>query len=1044
MKFFDSNLSGHQSQQPGRRRNRYHSLLAAGVIAAVWLSILGGFASPLAPTAFADTAAQSLPFAQNWTNTALIAADNDWSLVPGVIGYRGDDLTTAVGANPQTILADGAATPQNVIANQTNPNTLISGGIAEFQITDPVVALQGSGTADAPHLVLSLNTTNQNTVNVSYNLRDVDGSADNAVQPVALQYRVGNAGNYTNLPAGFVADATTGPNLATLVTPVSVTLPNECNNQALVQLRIMTANAAGNDEWVGVDDISVTGTSGTGATNPSATGAANPSTVEAGSQTLLTVAVTPGTNPTSTGIVVTGNLSQIGGAANQQFFDDGTNGDATAGDNTFSYLATVAAGTVAGAKSVAVSVVDAQSRTAATIIGLTVTNGGPVNPTATGRATPSQIRAGDAALLTVAVTPGSNPISSGIVVTADLSSVGGSAAQTFADNGANGDATANDNIFSFTLVPSRETAAGDRTFAATVRDAQNRTATANIALTILAATDPNEHLTLGNPTNAVADANQPNNYLLFKNQYSVSYNRDRGIPNWVSWHLDSTWRGAAARQDDFRPDQTLPQGFPRVTQTDYSGSGFDRGHHCPSADRTSTIADNSATFLMTNMMPQAPGNNQGPWERLEDFSRTLLPGNELYIVAGGVGVGGTGSNGGVTTTLANGKVTVPSYTWKVIVVLPIGESDVQRVDANTRTIAVIMPNRDNIRNDNWQKYIATVDQVERLTGYDFFSNVPTQIQDQIESRLDQANDQTAANTVAGGTYQNLDITAPNTNLTGNVLVTNTLTLGGSTLFGGASNYRVTLAPTATVNRISGFVNGQVEKQFDISNLNQAFEYPLGTTNGYSPVTTTLTALNQIGSSLTIQAVQGRHPSAPVPALALQRYWTLNETGDLAAQLQFRYLDADVPSGVADESNFRLKRFDGGLYRDVTAGIDPAGNTATTANSIAEFSDWTLLAVTGPTAAGVFVGGIAATVDGRALSKAQIVLTDAAGDQRTARTDRFGRYQFENVAAGKTYVISLKHKQYQAAPMIVSVAGETADANFVVLPKPKARFAAVER
>lgn len=871
MKFLHSDLSGHRSQSSRQdRRRQRHSLAAAALIAAVWLAVLGGFVPHVAPTAFADTTAQSLPLVQNWTNTALIAADNDWSMVPGIVGYRGDDLTTAVGANPQTILADGATTPQNVIANQTNPNTLISGGIAEFQIADPTVALQGSGTADAPHLVLSLNTTNQNAVKVSYNLRDVDGSADNAVQPVALQYRVGAAGNYTNLPAGFVSDATTGPNLATLVTPVNVTLPNECNNQSLVQLRIITTNAAGNDEWVGVDDLSITGTSGTGATNPSATGAANPATVEAGSQTLLTVNVTPGTNPISTGIVVTGNLSQIGGAANQQFFDDGTNGDQTAGDNTFSYLATVAAGTVAGAKSVAVSVTDAQSRTAATSIGLTVTNGGPVNPTATGRATPGQIRAGDAALLTVAVTPGTNPTSSGIVVTADLSGVGGSSNQTFADNGADGDVSANDNVFSFALIPARETAAGDRTFAATIRDAQNRTATTTIALTILAATDPNEHLILGNPTNAVADPNQPNNYLLFKNQYAVSYNRSRSIPNWVSWRLDNTWRGSAARQDDFRPDLTLPANFPRVTQTDYTGSGFDRGHHCPSADRTSTVADNSATFLMTNMMPQAPDNNQGVWEDLESYSRTLLPNNELYIVMGGSGTGGTGSNGGTTTTLANGKITVPAYTWKVIVVLPVGDADVSRIDQNTRTIAVIIPNRQGVRNDPWQKYVASVDQVERLTGYDFFSNVPVQIQDQIEARLDTASGTVVENTVPGGTYTNLDIAAPNTSLTGNVLVTGALTLGGSTLSGGAGNYKVTLAPGATINRISGFVNGQVEKQFDNSNLNQAFEYPVGTANGYSPVTTTLTQLSQAGSSLTINAVQGRHPSAPVPDLALQR------------------------------------------------------------------------------------------------------------------------------------------------------------------------------
>ena len=119
-----------------------------------------------------------------------------------------------------------------------------------------------------------------------------------------------------------------------------------------------------------------------------------------------------------------------------------------------------------------------------------------------------------------------------------------------------------------------------------------------------------EHLTLGNPSGTTADPTQPTNYLLYKPQYALSYHRDRGIPNWVSWHLSTDWRGSAARKDDFRPDATLPAGWYQVKSTSYTGSGFDRGHLCPSADRTSTVADNSATFLMTNMMPQAPRNNQ--------------------------------------------------------------------------------------------------------------------------------------------------------------------------------------------------------------------------------------------------------------------------------------------------------------------------------------------------------------------------------------------------------------------------------------------------
>lgn len=210
------------------------------------------------PVARANVAVQALPFTQSWTSTAQITTANDWSGVPGIIGYRGDAMVGTTAVDPQAVVADGSATPVNVIANQATPNTLTTGGIAEFDgIADPVVAFQGSGTARAPHLVMTISTAGKSNVNVAYTLRDVDGSADNAVQQVALQYRVGTTGNYTNLPAGYVADATTG-GAATLVTPVSVPLPAAAENQPTVQVRVITTDAVGSDEWVGVDDISIT------------------------------------------------------------------------------------------------------------------------------------------------------------------------------------------------------------------------------------------------------------------------------------------------------------------------------------------------------------------------------------------------------------------------------------------------------------------------------------------------------------------------------------------------------------------------------------------------------------------------------------------------------------------------------------------------------------------------------------------------------------------------------------------------------------------
>ncbi|SDY56866.1 DNA/RNA non-specific endonuclease [Hymenobacter psychrophilus] len=245
-----------------------------------------------------------------------------------------------------------------------------------------------------------------------------------------------------------------------------------------------------------------------------------------------------------------------------------------------------------------------------------------------------------------------------------------------------------------------------------------------------------EHLTLGNPSGATADVSQPTNYLLSKPQYALSYHRDRGIPTWVSWHLDASWRGSAARQDDFRADNTLPAGWYQVGGSSYSGSGFDRGHQCPSADRTNTVPDNSATFLMTNMVPQAPRNNQQTWANLENYTRTFLStGNEVYIICGSYGKGGTGSNS-FQTTLDQGRVTVPARLWKVVVVLPTGDNDATRVSTSTRVIAIDTPN-DNSINTDWGQYRVSVDAIEAATGLNLLSAIPVAVQQVVEASVDK-------------------------------------------------------------------------------------------------------------------------------------------------------------------------------------------------------------------------------------------------------------------------------------------------------------------
>ncbi|MET4105630.1 DNA/RNA non-specific endonuclease [Hymenobacter sp. UYP22] len=243
------------------------------------------------------------------------------------------------------------------------------------------------------------------------------------------------------------------------------------------------------------------------------------------------------------------------------------------------------------------------------------------------------------------------------------------------------------------------------------------------------------NLAMGNPSGATTSTTNYTNYLMNKTQFSMSYHRDRGIPNWVSWHLSSAWLGSTARQDNFAADAALPSGWYRPGSTSYSGSGFDRGHNCPSADRTGSVADNSATFLMSNMMPQAPNNNQRTWANLENYCRTLVnAGNELYIICGSYGKGGTGANG-YYTTLDAGRVTVPARCWKVIVVLPVGTGDAARVTTGTRVIAINTPN-DNSLSTTWGSYRTTVDAIESATGYDLLSSVSSSVQAVVEARVD--------------------------------------------------------------------------------------------------------------------------------------------------------------------------------------------------------------------------------------------------------------------------------------------------------------------
>ncbi|MBO7582306.1 MAG: DNA/RNA non-specific endonuclease [Treponema sp.] len=255
----------------------------------------------------------------------------------------------------------------------------------------------------------------------------------------------------------------------------------------------------------------------------------------------------------------------------------------------------------------------------------------------------------------------------------------------------------------------------------------------------------NSSLYFGNPTDAFTDTALTENYLMIKPQYTLSYNTQTLCPNWVAWHLDSENMGDADRSDDFRPDKELPEGWYGVKKADYQFNkyGFDRGHVCPSADRTATKEDNSMTFLMTNMVPQTPDNNRVIWMHFETFERELVQaGNEVYIIAGPYGTGGTSPKGtfdNIPISLKSGEtyyMNVPAYTWKVLIAIPAGTDDLERVDSTATAIAINVPNQTGMqKTGDWEQFLCSIDDIEEMTGYDFFELLPDNVEDVLEKTV---------------------------------------------------------------------------------------------------------------------------------------------------------------------------------------------------------------------------------------------------------------------------------------------------------------------
>lgn len=237
-------------------------------------------------------------------------------------------------------------------------------------------------------------------------------------------------------------------------------------------------------------------------------------------------------------------------------------------------------------------------------------------------------------------------------------------------------------------------------------------------------------LLLGNPSGATADPTNQNNYLVQRDVETLSYNNSKRQPNWASWNYTTSDSGSVSRSSIFFVDTYLPPSFYQVQTTDYSGSGYDRGHMCPSADRTNTRTNNDATFLMSNIIPQAPDNNQGLWADLENYSRAIAASNEVLVICGPQGFGSP-------VTASSGQIPIASNVWKIIVAVPLGAGGaLSRITNNTRVIAVNIPNIQGIRTDPWENYMTSVNHLQTNTGFTFFTTLNTNLSTILRARVD--------------------------------------------------------------------------------------------------------------------------------------------------------------------------------------------------------------------------------------------------------------------------------------------------------------------
>lgn len=210
--------------------------------------------------------------------------------------------------------------------------------------------------------------------------------------------------------------------------------------------------------------------------------------------------------------------------------------------------------------------------------------------------------------------------------------------------------------------------------------------------------------------------------MLRRTGYTASYNKTTKLPNWVAWHLtaDRTTGPAKRSGVDFQADMDVPA--PRAEDSDYYGSGYDRGHMCPAADNKYSEKAMEESFLFTNMCPQNGNLNRGDWNEMEQACRRWAKEyGGVYVVCGPI------LYKGKHKTIGKNKVVVPEAFFKVVL----------RTGENPKAIGFIYKNAEGNRPKG--DYVNTVDEVERITGIDFFPSLPDDVENKVEATADIAD-----------------------------------------------------------------------------------------------------------------------------------------------------------------------------------------------------------------------------------------------------------------------------------------------------------------